>query len=563
MHRLLHPFLVGVVIWSALNSASAQGPADVAVPATASGRSEAEALAGQVEQQRKQIEALESMVQSLAEQLKPSAAVPDTAAVLPATAVVLEEVASRQRVDEPTRRQGLETYQRELDELRQLQVSAGTTDIERLRKQLELQRKQLDILEKMVRLLAEQMKKQGPIADVDKLQTQIALLEARVQQAARRDQQVASGLDDLNEHVDAEQRPGPRLPPTLRELFLPSRTNESPLSIYGTFSADYQRFQEQNSNFASPVFSPHLYLLLNEQFLLEVNPEFRGTQVELESVQMDWFLHDNLTLVVGRFYSPLGFFNERLHTTWVFKTPDRPLIFQQVFPSPLSFSGVQLRGAQYLGDWPVKLEYSSFVANGFSLTATNPRPRDLADLRNMADVFDEVNNGKALGGRVGLSFPALGVIVGLSGLANGTYDRAAEHDLDIWDIDASWHYGNWDVRFEYAHANQQAPLRPIHRRGFYAQVAYRPYDSCHSWLSRLEGVLRYDHVEFDGIDLAATGLDFGARERIPVDRNRYTFGINYYPYPSLIFKVAYEISDELNFREINDNGLIAQVAWGF
>ncbi|MCI0460470.1 MAG: hypothetical protein L0Z62_26245 [Gemmataceae bacterium] len=433
-----------------------------------------------------------------------------------------------------------------------------------LRKQVELQQKQIQVLEKMVRLLAEQFKKEPPAgAAVEKLQSQAAVLEARGEQAARRDQELAGAVDDLREQFDADQRHGPDLPSPLKELFLPTRTNESPLAIYGTLSADFQEFQDRNSNFTSPVFSPHFYLLLNEQFLLEVNPEFRSAGVEIESAQLDWFLTDSLTLVVGRFYSPLGFFNERLHTTWVFKTPDRPLVFQQVFPSPLSLSGLQLRGAHYLGDWPVKLEYTGFVTNGLSLDVRAPDPRDFANLAQMRDPFDDVNNSKAVGGRLGLSFPTLGVIAGLSGLANGAYDRAGEHDLSSWGLDLSWHKGNWDVRFEYARTNQQAPAAPIRRQGFYAQVAYRPYDCGIDLLSKLEGVFRFDHVQFDGIDLAVTGLDFGTRERIPVDRNRYTFGLNYYPYPSLVVKVAYQINDELRFRELRDNGFIAQVAWGF
>ena len=39
-------------------------------------------------------------------------------------------------------------------------------------------------------------------------------------------------------------------------------------------------------------------------------------------------------------------------------------MFNQVYPAQLSFDGLQLRGARYLFDWPVKLEYSGFVANG-------------------------------------------------------------------------------------------------------------------------------------------------------------------------------------------------------
>jgi hypothetical protein len=432
-----------------------------------------------------------------------------------------------------------------------------------LRKQVELQGKQIKVLEKIVRLLTEKLAKEPSAAAVEKLQEQTAALEGRAEQTGVRDQELAGAIDDLREQRDADHRHGPILPATLRELFVPSRTNQSPLAIYGTLSADFQDFQDTPSNFTSPVFSPHFYLLLNESFLLEVNPEIRSAGVEIESAQLDWFISDHLTLVFGRFYSPLGFFNERLHTSWVFKTPDRPLMFQQVFPSPLSLSGLQLRGATFLGCSPVKLEYTTLVSNGLSLDVRAPGPRDFADLARMRDPFDDVNNSKAVGGRLGLAFPTLGLIAGISGLANGAYDRAGEHDLSVWDVDLSWHQGNWDVRFEYARTNQQAPGAAIDRQGFYGQVAYRPYDSCSLILSNLEWVFRFDHVEFDGIDLAVTGTAFGPRERLPVDRNRYTFGVNYYPYPSLVVKLAYEINDELRFREFADNGFIAQVAWGF
>ena len=440
-------------------------------------------------------------------------------------------------------------------ELERLRAAAGSAELaqadETLKKQVELQQKQIQLLEKMIRLLA------------DESRTQAATADARARQAAQRDRELADAVDNIVEHADAVERRGPALPPTLRELFLPTRTNESPIGFYGTLAADFVDFQEQPSNFPSPVFSPHFYMLLNEEFLFEINPEIRANGINLESAQVDWFVGDHLTVVFGRFYSPLGFFNERLHTSWIFKTPDRPLMFQQVYPAPLSFTGVQARGAAYPTELPVKLEYSAFVADGFSLDARNPTARDFADLRPTRDPFDDVNNDKAFGGRIGLSFPELGVIVGVSGLANGAYDRAGEHDLSLWDVDFSYHCGNWDFRFEYARTHQQAPGMPIDRQGLYAQVAYRPYDSLDPILQKLEGIFRYDYVEFRGIDLAATGLNFGPRERIPIDRGRYTVGLNCYPYPSLVFKVAYQFSDELSFRDIRDHGFLAQVAWGF
>jgi hypothetical protein len=298
--------------------------------------------------------------------------------------------------------------------------------------------------------------------------------------------------------------------------------------------------------------------------LLEANPEFElDGSTDLESAQLDWFLHDNLTLVVGRFYSPLGFLNERLHTTWIFKTPDRPLMFSQVFPSPWSMNGVMLKGAVELGGWPAKLEYSGVVTNGFSMTAAQPDAADFANLAGMSDAFNDVNGDKAVGGRLGLAVPAAGLFAGVSGLRNGAYDTAGRFDLDVVAVDVGWHRGGWDFRSEFARTNQDVPAGTIRRRGFYTQLAYRPCDCGHWVLEKLEGVVRFDYVRFGGIDPAVAALGFGSRELSPIGRNRYTVGLNCYPYPSLIVKVAYELNDEVQFPDRRDHGFLAQVAWGF
>lgn len=435
-------------------------------------------------------------------------------------------------------------------------------DADPLREQIELQQQQIDTLKAMVDLLQEELSA-PPATESMGLQDKLDLLEARSERSAQRDAELASQVDDLRESLDAQQRQDPALPPTLRETFLPTRTNQSPVTLYGTLATGYADFEDQSGNFTSPTFSPHFYMLLNEKFLFEINPDITSNQVDVDSAQIDWFVHDNLTAVLGRFYSPIGFFNERLHTSWIYKTPDRPLMFQQVLPAGLSLNGLQFRGAQYLGDRPVKVEYSTFLANGLSQNTRTPNAKDFADFLATGDPFNDVNDDKAIGGRVGLSFPQAGIVVGVSGMENGAYDRAGVHDVTLWDTDFSYHFGNWDVRFEYAEVHQQASPGPIDRRGLYAQAAYRPYDSVHAFWNNVETVFRYGHVEFQGIDLAATGTDFGSTLRIPIDRDQYTFGVNYYLYPALVTKFAYEINDELSFRELNDDAFLFQVTWGF
>jgi hypothetical protein len=300
--------------------------------------------------------------------------------------------------------------------------------------------------------------------------------------------------------------------------------------------------------------------------MMSANVALQINQVQLYRAQVEWFVNDSLSVVAGRFYSPIGFYTERLRLNWVIKTPDPPLLFNQVYPQLLSFDGIQLRGARYLGESPVKLEYNGFVANGLSVPGSNLTPIIYSNLNNFTDSIDDVNSAKAYGGRIGFSIPTLGLIAGLSGLANSDYDKAG-HDLNLWDVDVSWHRGNWDARFELVQTNQQTPAVPIRRKGLYAQVAYRRYDSPSPFWQKLEWVFRYDHVVFDGINIAQTGINFGGPgtvyNRQPLDRARFTFGANYWFYPSLALKLAYEIYDELGVPSLRDNGFIGQVVWGF
>ena len=444
---------------------------------------------------------------------------------------------------------------------------AQEPEIERLKAQLENQQKQIDVLLRMTQLLAGQVKKQpGATAGAEDIEDRLTDQEARLEKGASRDQELARGFDQLAEQIDVAKTQGPELPSTLRELFSPSRNNESPLSIYGTVAQSFQAFSEQNTTFRDQTLELRPYLLLNEKWLMSGNVALMNGSVQLWRAQAEWFINDWLTLVTGRFYSPIGFYSERLRLNWVIKTPDPPLMFNQVYPQQLSFDGIQLRGSHYLLNTPVKLEYAGFIANGLSVPGSKLTPAVYSNLNNFTDTINDVNGAKAFGGRLGLSVPDIGFIAGLSGLANQGYDQA-NHNLNLWDVDASYHRGNWDARFELAKTDQSTPAAPIHRFGFYGQLAYRQYDNPNPYLQKLEGVFRFDRVEFQGINIAQTGINFGGLglnyARQPLDRNRYTFGVNYWFYPSLALKLAIEIYDELGVPSLRDNGFIGQIVWGW
>jgi len=433
-----------------------------------------------------------------------------------------------------------------------------------LPKRVELLQKQLDVQQKLIELLRSQMKKQGSAA-VEELQLKVATLESRSKQAAQRDQDVAQALDNLTEHLDAEERNGPRLPATLKELFLPSRPNETPLSIYGQFLENFTQFNAKPGVFSTPDFSPFFFLQLNDQFLLAANIDINNSGVSVAEAQANWFATDWLTVVVGRYLTPIGFFNERLNHEWINRLPDVPLMFRQVSPLT-STDGVMLRGAKYLGCWPVKLEYMLYGGNGLQASAVPATPSAVADLENITGGPDETNV-KALGGRLGFWVPEWGLTGGVSAYFNGRYSAGPSDQFNLWQLDLGYRKGNWDARFEYADTYQQAASyigNNIRRWGLYTQLAYRPYHLDHCILRNLEVAVRYSRVWFHGID--PTQLDvtaFASLVDVPVNRDQWTFGVNYYFYPSTALRLAYEINHEFNGINLHDNVFLGQFVWAF
>ena len=105
----------------------------------------------------------------------------------------------------------------------------------------------------------------------------------------------------------------------------------------------------------------------------------------------------------------------------------------------------------------------------------------------------------------------------------------------------------------------------IERNGFYTQLAYRDYKSIRKHWQRLEFVSRYSDARFRGINQASVAPNvssFATPMDAPVDRNQYTIGINYYLFPVTIFKIAYEINEELH-HNLKDNVMFMQFATNF
>ncbi|HEV3116173.1 MAG TPA: hypothetical protein VGY58_03920 [Gemmataceae bacterium] len=465
------------------------------------------------------------------------------------------------------------------------QAAQNAPATEQQKKQIELLQKQVETQQKLIELLAEQIKKRPPAtAPADKLQAQTATLESRSQRAAQRDQELAGAVDDLREHADAEERNGPRLPAQLKELFLPSGNNETPLSIYGALAFGYSKMENSPTikGFYFGEFTPDFFLKLNDWFFLEaeigVGPT--GSVSAGSFAQADFIVNDWLTIIAGRFVAPIGWFNERLNTPWVNKLPadapgSAPPLWMQVLP-PMSLLGVQAQGSFYLGCSPIKMEYTAYVSNGLNVspaTAGAPTVDELANLENMQNSFNIISNDKAVGGRLGLWWPEMGLEGGLSGLYNGDYVNGGfEDSISLMAVDLNYHKGNWDVRLEYGLTRQQAGAfagtpgllgDTITRQGFYGQVAYRPRDLPNGILEKTELVYRYSYVDIRGLDPTMLTLSsYATPVDVPVRRQQNEFGINYWFYSRMVLKCAYQINDEPGFH-LHDNQFIAEFDWGW
>ena len=64
-----------------------------------------------------------------------------------------------------------------------------------------------------------------------------------------------------------------------------------------------------------------------EQAVFAMPPDIDITNagVSVAEAQANWFATDWLTVVIGRYITPIGFFNERLNHEWINRLPDPPL----------------------------------------------------------------------------------------------------------------------------------------------------------------------------------------------------------------------------------------------
>ena len=398
-------------------------------------------------------------------------------------------------------------------------------------------------------------------AEYERLRQEVSDLKAQL--ATRPTTQPDQGVQPTR---DALEETRLRLD-ALESLTADFKTSGTGFLLTGFASAGYTDAEDENSTF-SAGFSPVLLWQLNERLLFEAELEFElesedgegETGVELEYIDGSYILNDYVTVGAGKFLTPFGLFGERLHPTWINKLPSMPFPYMHHGGiAPMTSLGAFVRGGVPIGD--MKGNYSFYISNGPSLHTEGDEAGELS-----FENFEDANDNKALGGRVGF-LPIYSLELGYSfqfaDVDASTFDQDVDAFIQGFDVSYVREYnaikGVIDVRFEWVFSdvddavfldeNTGLPFTFDNtRNGGYAQLAYRPTQVDIDFVKNLEIVGRYDW------------LDVGSG--VPDDdKERWAIGLNYWLTNSSVIKLSYQQTDVDNQDETG--AFLAQFAIGF
>lgn len=313
----------------------------------------------------------------------------------------------------------------------------------------------------------------------------------------------------------------------------------------------------EEDRFVSGHFNPGFHFQHSDKVFFEAELEIEtegdgATNIAIEYSAINVILNDNATLVIGKWLSPVGQFQERLHPTWINRMATAPVGFGHGGIQPLSDVGVQLRGAV-----PVGKRYFTYVV------AVGNGPQGGHHGAELEGFSEDDNSDKSFAGRLGF-FPLDNLEVGVSLLTAGIRGEEADTgpitdgDFDLFGADFAYTpAGALEIRGEYLDAElgsffgrehhgdtTTSLIDPTDWKAWYLQAAYRIPDS------RLEPVIRFGDLEVEG-HFAGEG------------ESRVDVGINYWVAPSAAFRLGYQRRSFDEPGEEDESLVQFQFAYGF
>ena len=345
--------------------------------------------------------------------------------------------------------------------------------------------------------------------------------------------------------------------------------SESPIlfNFAGYADVTYIRPQGSLDAYGVATLAPIFQLLIKERIFLETELELEvddhgNRETAVEYATFNWLINDNLALVAGKFLSPVGYFFQNQHPSWVNKLASKPAGFGHGGANPISDVGVQLRGGKLFANGQ-QLNYAIYNSNGPQLgleiegmamaKGATGEPEFALDLDSTGRPRNP-DGKRTSGGRIGW-LPVPDVEIGAS-LARGDVvldagelsqgvEPSRTYQAD--GIDAVWHAtkalelrGEW-IRQRVGDAPTSIAPDQTTWRAWYAQGAYR-------WGNdRWETVLRYG----DSVSPHAEAT-----------YKQTAIGLNYLFRPNAIAKLTWQFNDSAD-PVTNANALLLQFAYGF
>jgi hypothetical protein len=329
------------------------------------------------------------------------------------------------------------------------------------------------------------------------------------------------------------------------------KSYDSKAHMAGYANVGYSDGGGGNDGFDDLKFNPIFHYGYEDLLLLESEFEFEledgATEIALEYLTVDWFINDYMALVVGKFLSPIGQFQQNLHPGWINKLPTAPVGFRHDQAQPSAEVGVQLRGGFRVPGFNDSslMNYAVYVGNGPILELNEDG--DEIEAVEAAGFTEDEDDNKVFGGRLGF-VPIANLEVGVSGaFGNLALEDEEDRDYDVIGFDLFYRWKNLDLRGEYIKQKVGALATSVAPEGqeweaWYTQASYKLLPT------KFELVARYSDFNSNHGDQA---------------QEQWALGINYLLAAQGMVKFAYEINDGLAGEATNDNKFLIQLSYGF
>jgi Gram-negative porin len=324
------------------------------------------------------------------------------------------------------------------------------------------------------------------------------------------------------------------------------KSYDSGVHLAGYGAVNYSAEVDQ---FNKALFAPIFHYQYKDLFLLESELEIEvkddgDTEVALEYLTVDWFMNDYMTLLAGKFLSPVGQFRQNIHPTWINKMVTAPVGFGHDQAAPVAELGAQFRGGFPLSE-TMNANYALYVSNG-PILELNEDGDEIEAVEYNAST-DDVDDNKTFGGRIGLT-PLPNTEIGFSGaFGDIAIPGEDERDYDVIGVDFFGRWKNFDLRGEYVRQQVDALVTSAapesqEWEAFYTQLSYKFLPT------KFEAVTRYGDYNSNHADQ---------------EQEQWAFGLNYLFAPNAMVKLSYELNDGLAGTTTDQDQLLIQLTYGF